>query len=832
MSVGRFAVEREYERRLRVLFRFAIANGLATADDVFARAASQGRFSADELVARVVGLRGAGRDAELGELVRGFGVEAFQLLILLRASQLGRAGGVVEAAALLEAWVDHAGPGVMRRVDRMTLLDLLSSLGRGDALEHYLGVFGVERGADPQVVMLRANVVHPFVTGREDRGSPGVAAWLELVGRMYLREGLEPFDVAPGDEAPLDRLVCAPSSVVEGGPLVTVIIPTFNPQPRLRTALESLICQSYRSLEILVMDDASPAGVAAGLDWWEERDPRIKVVHLPRNRGPYFARNVALERFAHGDYVTVHDDDDWSHPRKIEVQVARLEAEREVPANMSRSVRTTPDLRLYRRGYEPEFAQDNYSSLMIRRGVLDGLGYWDVVNRAADGEMRDRIVAAHGVVPVVGQAPLSWMRAWPESISHSEISRGYIDPRRRWYGMAYRSWHERAREQGSVAWLPPDDSGSRPFPVPVDLQGSRASREAARVDVLYVTDYRFAGGNSVLACNEIEILLGAGLRVGMLQLDSPVRRAWAPLHPRAFDLALHPNACVLSVLDEAVARLTIVRHPTVLQFVEPVRAPITTGEVVVIVNHPPVNPDGQTALYDIEACVANCEAVFGRTPVVAPESGVTRGLLDGLLDPGLVAPRDWNGVVGPGSGRARQADPSRPPIIGRHSRDHLDKWPLAEVLPLVYPTDRSRDVRVLGGAGFAEKRLGRPVGDAWTVYPFGSKPVGEFLAEVDFWVYFYGPDWYESFGMAAAEAMAAGLVVILPRSMEVTFGDGAVYCEPGQALRTVDRYWADPAAYAAQSARAIQVARERFGENILLDRVNHYLHSMSTEQGR
>jgi len=308
-----------------------------------------------------------------------------------------------------------------------------------------------------------------------------------------------------------------------------------------------------------------------------------------------------------------------------------------------------------------------------------------------------------------------------------------------------------------------------------------------------------------------------------MQLDSPVLGATATLHPRAFELASHPNARVLTPLDRVTARLVIVRHPTVLQFRPADRLPVVAPQVVLIVNHTPINPDGQSAVYDIATVVANCEAAFGRTPVVAPESALMRSLLNGLIDARFLAAEDWNGSVALSPGKPRRADPSRRPVIGRHSRDHLGKWPTGDVLPLVYPTDGSRDVRVLGGADFAEVRLGKPVQAGWTVYPFGSKPVTEFLAELDFWVYFHGPDLYESFGMATVEAMAAGLVVILPEAMEANFGEGALYGEPADIARMIDDLWADPDAYAAQSARAIHTVHERFGEAALLARVERYL---------
>lgn len=820
---GVLRVQREYVRRQWPLYRYALSNGLATTDDVFARAATQDRYSAEELAALVTRLLADGDTAELRSLMRGLRAGSFRYLVSLQANQPQRPDREADAAALLEAMVLHGSRGALTEFERETLLDLLAAQRRSDDLEKYLHLLGRGHAPFPQRELLRANASHPFATGREDAASPGVAAWLRRFNWMLVREGLEPIDLAPGDEAPLDRLLCAPSGLVEDGPLVSVIVPTHDPGPSLTTALESLLVQSYRRLEILIMDDGSRPEVAESLGRWEARDPRITVVSLPHNRGPYYARNTAVQEYAHGDYLTVHDDDDWSHPRKIELQVAHLEAEPAELANMSLTVRTTPNLWLVRRSHLPEFVHANYSSLMIRRTAMQRLGYWDLVNRGADGELRDRIVALSGhAIPTAGRAPVSILRIRQESLTFGELNKGYVDPRRRWYTLSHRRWHEQALAAGGELSLPPDDTDSRPFPVPADFVGKRAGRGAFEVDVLYVTDYRFPGGNSTLTCNELEIMLAHGLRVGMLQLDSPVVGPYAQLHPRAYALASHPAARVLTLKDAVKAPLTIVRHPTVLQFAEAVRSPVTTDRVVLIVNHAPINPGGESAYFDMEQVVGNCRTILGHVPVVAPESGLVRGLLDGLVDPSLLAADNWTGVASLDAGEPRTAEPSRPFRMGRHSRDHPGKWPAADVLQQVYPTDGSRDVRILGGAEYAEKRLGRSLDGAWTVYEFGSRKAADFLAELDFWVYFHGPDLYESFGMATLEAMAAGLVVVLPPSMEATFGDGAVYCEPAEVGAVLDALWADPEAYRRQSERALATVRDRFGEESLLARLDGY----------
>ena len=369
---GTLAVHREYAARLSSLSRYALVNGLTTVGDVLTHAASQGRYSMDELIALVKLLSAEGSITDLRALVQSLRWDPLRRLVSLLAHQPQRSTGLEDATAMLVAMVAHGKPGLTRDEERMTLLHLLVTLGRREEFEHYLSDFGLGRVDGSQIPLLRANLRNPFTTGTEDRQSPGVDAWLELVNRVYVRDGLEPLDLAPGKEPPLDRIMCAPSSLVDEGPLVTVILPTRNPGPSLTMALECLLGQSYRRLEILIMDDGSRPEVGLALHEWETRDPRVRVVNLAENRGNYFARNVAVTQYARGEFFTVHDDDDWSHPRKIELQVAGLMADPDAPANMSLAVRVTANLWLDRRNSAPTLLYPNLSSLMIRRSTMDG----------------------------------------------------------------------------------------------------------------------------------------------------------------------------------------------------------------------------------------------------------------------------------------------------------------------------------------------------------------------------------------------------------------------------------------------------------------------------
>ncbi len=106
-------------------------------------------------------------------------------------------------------------------------------------------------------------------------------------------------------------------------PLVTVVICVYNAGSYLRPAVESVLDQTYRNLEILIIDDGSTDGcmdTIADLD-----DPRMRRFAQP-NAGKPAALNRAIE-LARGAYFILNDADDLSHPRRIERMVAAMEAE-------------------------------------------------------------------------------------------------------------------------------------------------------------------------------------------------------------------------------------------------------------------------------------------------------------------------------------------------------------------------------------------------------------------------------------------------------------------------------------------------------------------------
>jgi glycosyltransferase involved in cell wall biosynthesis len=93
-------------------------------------------------------------------------------------------------------------------------------------------------------------------------------------------------------------------------PLISVITPVYNVEPYIKEFIDSVLNQTYKNLEIICVNDASPDNCSAILDEYASRDPRLIVIHLCENTGCSAATNCGLDR-AKGDYITFADPDDW-----------------------------------------------------------------------------------------------------------------------------------------------------------------------------------------------------------------------------------------------------------------------------------------------------------------------------------------------------------------------------------------------------------------------------------------------------------------------------------------------------------------------------------------
>lgn len=103
-------------------------------------------------------------------------------------------------------------------------------------------------------------------------------------------------------------------------PQVTVMLPAYNVGAYLQPCIESVLAQTYRDFELLIIDDGSTDTTAEIADRFAAHDPRVKVIHQP-NAGISHARNVAVQN-AQSEWLTFVDADDWLEPTYLSYLLA------------------------------------------------------------------------------------------------------------------------------------------------------------------------------------------------------------------------------------------------------------------------------------------------------------------------------------------------------------------------------------------------------------------------------------------------------------------------------------------------------------------------------
>jgi glycosyltransferase involved in cell wall biosynthesis len=189
------------------------------------------------------------------------------------------------------------------------------------------------------------------------------------------------------------------------GPLVSVLVPTYNRRRSLPRALASVVRQTHRDLEIFVIRDGGEevADIVQSF-----RDPRLSFINRAENRGKPYSLNEALSR-AGGKYVAYLDDDDVYYPEHVESLVSALENEtdcqvaysdlyktycQELPGGrqiiLSKYVEISRDFDRYLMLY---FNHVLHVSLMHRRDLLAKTGlYNEQLNILIDWDMTRRLV--------------------------------------------------------------------------------------------------------------------------------------------------------------------------------------------------------------------------------------------------------------------------------------------------------------------------------------------------------------------------------------------------------------------------------------------------------
>ena len=257
---------------------------------------------------------------------------------------------------------------------------------------------------------------------------------------------------------------------------VAVIVTAFDAADTLEAALDSLARQSHRTLEVIVVDDASTDATQALARAFCERDPRFRLLINAENSGPYVSRNRALSQ-TRADFVTFQDADDLSHPDRIARQLGFLLANPARLACLCSGTRQDEAGRLLR--IDGRRARLEASTFFFHRErVMASIGYFDCVRFAGDAEYASRLQAVHGARAIGRQHEVlltarfaagsitrdgPGAHGWIAQAASGEWRR-IEAPARAAYRAAYGRWHATLRSGADARLGFPQHV--RPFPAP------------------------------------------------------------------------------------------------------------------------------------------------------------------------------------------------------------------------------------------------------------------------------------------------------------------------------------------------------------------------------
>ena len=167
-------------------------------------------------------------------------------------------------------------------------------------------------------------------------------------------------------------------------PQVSVIIPTFNRAQMVRRAIESVLAQTFRDFELIVVDDGSTDETRAFLE--SQKDKIVALFH-ERNRGPAAARNTGIAA-SNAPMIAFLDSDDYWLPQKLEVQASFFRQHPQAIACQTEEVwirrgkRVNPK-KIHRKPSGHIFVPSlrlcliSPSAIMIKKQILDQIGWFD-----------------------------------------------------------------------------------------------------------------------------------------------------------------------------------------------------------------------------------------------------------------------------------------------------------------------------------------------------------------------------------------------------------------------------------------------------------------------
>lgn len=192
---------------------------------------------------------------------------------------------------------------------------------------------------------------------------------------------------------------------------VSVIVPVYNAEKYLGECVDSILAQTLRDIEVILVDDGSTDTSSSICDAYAEKDSRVQVIHKANGRAAS-ARNAGL-KIAQGEYIAFVDSDDWIAPEMYEKMLAagadvclcdylRFQGEKEFPFTQSNIREGFYDKEQIRKEVYPHLVMDGIEypitisnwALLIRRKIIaeNQLSYREDIHVSEDAPFGSEVL--------------------------------------------------------------------------------------------------------------------------------------------------------------------------------------------------------------------------------------------------------------------------------------------------------------------------------------------------------------------------------------------------------------------------------------------------------
>lgn len=225
---------------------------------------------------------------------------------------------------------------------------------------------------------------------------------------------------------------------------VVIILPVYNNSQDISNAINSVINQTYKNWELIIINDASTdKEQLISIFSKYERNKKIKIIHNEINKGCYWCLNYGIQN-SESEYITRIDSDDRYHKNKLEEQIEFLNKNKNYLGIFVESCLINYPNKIYPTSMAP---------YMMRRSIIEKIGYYDSVRFGADLEYKKRMFLYYGKDKFKKMnKTLYYIKKRNNSLTKNKNIGMYTKPRED-YNKSFIKWHENNKNKKEKLYI-------------------------------------------------------------------------------------------------------------------------------------------------------------------------------------------------------------------------------------------------------------------------------------------------------------------------------------------------------------------------------------------